>query len=380
MENNSNNNMWTLMNLDTFLDSLGFDPITTLLATFILPVINLLGLLFCALSFYIFLQRTFLDPSFFYYRLLCLVNILHLIHNLAHLLLYSPHYFPNMNTYLSSMYQIYSTFILGLFFHFEGVIQMAILLDRIKLYSPFVKRYFVASPRIVSLTFFLTCFLIDLPIPFASRISSIGTYYNNDLKQNETFYYIASSSFSTTSFGRILFAFTAYFLNIFLTLVVGVGLNIFSVYLYSSYLRQRKLNIDQTNRISYNNFSASQQASTSREVDIRVLNETIITIPRLNSKQRKERELEKTMFYMALTLCLISILSRTVILINYISYVFFSPSFRKSLLIFISNAFMFTIVPTLAIFVFYLFNKMFRREFHKKFLRRETESTHGSNQ
>ena len=179
----------TIMTLDELLDSLGFEPIKTTIANFVLPVINVVGTLFCMISAYIFFQRKFIDASFFYYRLLCIVYIIHLLHKITRGIFYSNRYFPNMNTYLSTIYHIYYTFASGLLFHFEDVLQIAILLDRIKIFSPFVKRYFSAKPWVISLALYLTCLLIDLPILFASKVGSFGNYYNKDLKQNMTFYF-----------------------------------------------------------------------------------------------------------------------------------------------------------------------------------------------
>ena len=360
-----------MMTLDQLLVSLGFEPKITIIVTFILLLINLFGTMFCSLSAWIFFNKKFKDPSFFYYRLLCLVYIILLIHNMLRLLLYTPQYFPNINSYLSSIFIIYSSFIMAFLFHFEGVLQIAILLDRIKLFSPFVKRHFSARQWIISLAFFLTCFLIDWPVLFASKVSSYGIYYNDDLKKNVTLYYMASSQFSTTSLGRILFSFTVYFLNLFLSVFVGVTLNILSVYLYSSYIRQRRLNLDETNRVLWSS-SVNQQAASSTEVNIS--NFTSVQNA-LTQKQRKEREIERNMFYMALNLCFISIISRTIIFISYIYYLFF-PSLKNSFFVFIFNSFIYILVPTLAIFVFYSFNKIFRNAFNKKILRRGGQSMH----
>jgi hypothetical protein len=209
----------TFMTLDELLDSLGFEPIKIIIATFVLPVINVFGTLFCMISAYIFFQRKFVDPSFFYYCLLCIVYIINLLHNIPRGIFYTPRYFPNMNSYLSSIYHIYYSFASGLLFHFADVIQIAILLDRIKIFSPFVKRHFSAKPWVISFALFLTCLLIDLPIPFASKVGSFGNFFNKDLKQNMKFYYLASSDLSATSTGKFLFVFTAYFLSCFFRLL-----------------------------------------------------------------------------------------------------------------------------------------------------------------
>ncbi len=201
--------------------------------TFILPPINIIGTILCSVSAFIFFKARFVDPVFFYYRLLCLVNILNLILNIPYGLLYSPRYFSKMNTYLSSLYLMYSSCATVFLFHFEDTLQIAILLTRMKTFSPFVRRHFSASPRLISFSLFLTCFLIDLPVVFSLKTLPFGTYFyfdSNGIKQIDTFYFYDSSEFSLTLIGKFLVIFTSIFLIFFLTLVVGVTLNIISVY------------------------------------------------------------------------------------------------------------------------------------------------------
>ena len=119
--------------LDQLLDSLGFYPWLTITASFILPTISALGICLCSLSAWIFFDKKFKDPVFFYYRLLCLTYIVHLIHNVPLGLLFSPRYLTNINTYVSCIYLIYYVNVSALLFHFEDMLQMAILLTRMKI-------------------------------------------------------------------------------------------------------------------------------------------------------------------------------------------------------------------------------------------------------
>ena len=114
--------------LDQLLDSLDFYPWITITASFVLPTISFLGIVLCSLSAWFSFDKNFKDPVFFYYRLLCLTYIVHLTHNIPLGLLVSPRYFPNINTYLSGVYQIYYMNVSALLFHFEDTFQMAILL------------------------------------------------------------------------------------------------------------------------------------------------------------------------------------------------------------------------------------------------------------
>ena len=79
------------------------------------------------------------------------------------------------------------------------------------------------------------------------------------------------------------------------------------------------------------------------------------------------------MLYMALTLSSISILSRILLMLIYI-YLFLYETFVSTLNVALFAYAMYTLVPTMAIFVIYSFNKMFREEFNKSILRKKTET------
>ena len=149
MSNQSQKNSSTLLiseseipSLDQLLDSFGFDPLKTITAIFVIPSMSLIGIFLCSLSVWIFFQKNFKDPVFFYYCLLCIVYIIHLVHNIPFGFLYSPHYFPQINTYFTSVFLIYFLFISSLLFHYEETLQMAILLTRMKIYNSFVNKHF----------------------------------------------------------------------------------------------------------------------------------------------------------------------------------------------------------------------------------------------
>ncbi len=126
---------FTIPSLNELLYATGFYPYKEVLTTFVLPVVNVLGAVFCVSSLFIFCREKFAHPSFFYYRLLCLVYIIHLAHNIPRGILYSPRYFPNINTYLNSWYQVYYSCVSALLFNFEDLLQIGILLDRMTIFN-----------------------------------------------------------------------------------------------------------------------------------------------------------------------------------------------------------------------------------------------------
>jgi len=367
---NSNCSQSTLVTLDELLHVLGFDSSKTIIVTFILPSINVLGIVFCSISAWIFFRRNFEDPVFIYYRLLCLVYILHLIHNIPHGIFFSPQYFPTLDTYSISIFQIYYAIVSAVLYQYEDTLQMGILLTRMRIFSPFVRRNFTASPKIVSLAFLLTCLCINVPFEFGFKVTLVNTFYitdTNGMRRNVTFYYPTSSDFSASLVGKILSGITSVFLNLFLTLVVGIALNVASVYQYKTYIRQKSVK-ETAFRLAWYSKQMLADGETNVKLEMR----------ELTPKEINEHKTERNLFFMALTLCTISILSRIVFVFCYVNYFFFN-SFSNILLVIAINYSIYTLVPTVGIFVFYAFNKMFRQEFKKTILNQTSKHYFGKN-
>jgi hypothetical protein len=373
--NTSNLSSPSTPSLDQFLDMLGYEEWQILTASFALPSISFIGIILCSLSGWIFFREKFKDPVFFYYRLLCLVYAIHLAHNIPNGLFFSPRYFPQINTYLTSIYQIYYSFMSILLFHFEETLQVGILLMRMKIFSTFVKKHFTASSLIVCVSFFLTCLCIDLPVIFSQQVVANGIYYifddTSNSTENVTFYTIASSNFSTTLLGKILGAFTV-FANFILSILVGIILNIVSILKYKSHVRQRRERDKTYNRVRNTNPNNQQRVpNTGSRLEIQPYRRE------MTRKEMNENRAEKNMFYMTLTLCSMSILSRILFIICAIYFIIFnifSPT-QFSYILNIIYLFIQTFVPTSALFVFYFFNKMFRQEFSKIFLSKLRSTT-----
>jgi len=333
--------------INVLLAQLGFQTWRTLIITFILPPINLIGAVLCSFSLWIFFRSAFSDPIYFYYKLLCFINIIHLLHNIP----YSISIWALFFSYLTTFYTIYYSFSSVLLFHYEDVLRMAILLHKMKLFSPFVRKHFSATPLFISLSLFLTCLCIDIPLLFGFEVGSLGEYSYFDssgVKQIGSFHYLILSEFSRTFFGHILLGLSTFFLNFFLCLIVGITLNISSYRKYKSHVRKRQKEKEDLQMSSIHN-----RPTTNREM----LQE--------NQREKIERKIEKNMLYMALTLCSMSILSRFIFMISYVYYFLFK-TFSNSLIIGVVSYFIFTFGPTVSIFVFYSFNNTFRDELNKR--------------
>ena len=360
--NDSTTNI-TLKSLDEWLEIVGLAPWMSRVTTFVLPFINFLGVVGCSLSLWIFLRKKFVDSIFFYYRLLCAIYILHLLHNIPACVLLSPRYFPNANTWSIAAFKTYYAFTTIFLFHYGDVLQMAILLARMKIYSPFVKKHFKATPLTISVSLFVTCLLIDTPLVFAFKIIPHGDYYyQTDLsqKKNATFYYYGGSDFSETKFGKVLLGFFGLFVNFFGSLVAGVTLNIVSYLKYKQYVNERKRK-DEEIQMKSMTTESNIQPCTSNSLQFSSDRQKK-QLKNFTQKELNELKAEKNMFHMIITLSLISIVSRAILIsCNLYGLFFFSLSTIWALVVL--DYFIYALVPSVSIFIFIAFNKMFRKEF-----------------
>jgi hypothetical protein len=140
----------------------------------------------------------------------------------------------------------------------------------------------------------------------------------------------------------ILIGFTSIIINLILTLVFGITLNIVSVYFYNSYLKQRTLR----------NYALRKSVADSS---------TLASRQEFTSIERCNHKAERNMFFMALTLCSLFIFSRFIFFCLYVCFFIFglNTTVVPSFLIMYS---VYTLLPTVAIYVFYSFNKIFRKE------------------
>ena len=343
------------MTLDELLDSFGYEEWKTKTTSIALPILNVFGLVFCSISVFIFFQKKFQEPIFFYYRLLCLVYCISCLHNIPMGVLFSPRYFPHMNTYASTVYQIYYAAIGNLLFHYQEVLQIVILLTRMKILSKFLDKYLTLSPKFMALIFFLACFVINITACFSSKIITLGEYVYVDSKgmeQRGQLFDFDNSDVLKSKIGSLIFGFIYFVFNLVCTLIVGIVLNVVSFVQY-------KMHLKKMGRLKARlNFSIENTSQERQQI-------------KLNPKERKDRKIEKNMLYMSLTLCSISIISRLIFSIGSIYLLYYYNTYSSNLVVRIACYFIYSIVPTVAIFVFYSFNSIFSREFYRLIFRKE---------
>ena len=311
------------LSLDELLKNLGFELWEEIVNKFLLPFLNFWSIWLCSLSIWIFSKKKiFSDPVFVYYRLISFLYILCSVINIPFGLCFTPRFYPPymINTFACSVYYVIYTGLSIFFFHYCSVLEMCILLTRMKILDPFVKKHFSLSPHYISLILFFVCLVLNILTYFLFKIGSLGDYYYMDSEDGSmhiaSLYYYTTSDFATSHWGEFAMVLSL-IVTILFTLIVAVVLNIVSFWKYKMYLRNKR---EREQDIRMRSISRNQQATTSNKTR----NET--------QKERYERKAENNMFYMAFTLSSISIVYRFNLIVGYVIF-FVYHSFSNSLIL-----------------------------------------------
>ena len=342
----SNANM-TILEL---IDYYGFKPYEMIIFQYGMPGIGIAGFLFAALSCWIFFDTKSFHHSFYdYFKLISLLNTAHLLIYIPHGLCLTPRYFPEMDSHACITFVVVYNVFSNFFFHYTGVIEFAIVLDRLKNFNNFVKQHFTLSPRKTCLYLFIICVLINVFFVFVYEPKFAGIYYftasNGHLRPN-SFYLLGASDMAQTLAGFIV-VLCLYLIRDILTFIIGVTLNVILLLQIKSFFIQRTIHFNM-NHFDTMNLPPSNSTDT------------------LRLSKKRERHMSQMVF----TFCLISCSSRmTLVACN---AAFIMRHDHLSVTVAMVSDLVIIVSPCVSFFVFYKFNKVFRNTFLNAFGRFKT--------
>jgi hypothetical protein len=182
---NQSNESSIIYPLDELLNSLGILPIDVYIYEIVIPIVASIGLILNILSTWIFFQKKFSTPIYWYFRVVSITNSSHMVFALPYGICFTPTHFPTMDSYSCTVVQcVYIPFV-AFTTNFVAILEIAILLERIKIINPFVKKYFtISSNKMISITFF-TCLLFNCIAGFLYAPYYGGDFYFYDSNGKE---------------------------------------------------------------------------------------------------------------------------------------------------------------------------------------------------
>jgi hypothetical protein len=346
--NESNDSLIIYPSLDDLLDSFGFYPINVYNYGIIIPIIAFFGCNLSILNLWIFFKKTFSAPIYWYFRVISIANIIQLAFAIPYGMCFTPTYFPNMDSYSCTIaacaYIAYSNFSL----HFVAILEIVILLERIKIMNSFVKKHFKILPEKMILLILFPCLLFNSIFSLAIFPDVGGDFIYNDsngVEKVNTYWFVNSSPLVQSPIGSICMI-VFYFVRDVLTLIVTIILNIVSLYEMSKYFKNRNAIFRRHNLI--------HAISTHSPID-----STSNTVT-LNHNLR-EKAIAKSQIKLVLIMCLISVVTRVISVLTSIYYLF-SIDYIAVLLGALSDL-VFVVGPSISFFIYYVFNKDFKKDF-----------------
>ena len=357
--NNTDNSNESAYPLYELLDSLGFLPIDIYIYEIIIPIIASFGVFLSLISAWIFFKKTFSASTYNYFRIIPLSHVIQLMFAIPYGMCFTPKYFPNMDSYSCAIVQCayipYSNFTS----HFNAILEIAILFERIKIMNPFVKKHFTIAPKKMILITFLASLLFNsiyalVYVPFNggnfNYYSKIGS-----LREN-SFWFVSTSSLASSPIGMIVLI-VFYFIRDIITLIVTIVLNIVSMFEMKDYFKARS--------------SIFKNSLDVQSMTIQVANNATYTVV---SQRQRQKVAEKNHIKLVLSMCFVSIITRSTSIACDLYYLF-SSDYIATLLGAILDLVL-VLGPAISFFIFYHFNRDFKKcfirmasDFDKKFRR-----------
>ena len=330
--------------INELLVYLEFSSSDIILYQFAMPILGLIGLCFCSISAWIFFK--FNMPIYEYYRFMTVVYSIDMAFAIPYGFCFTPTYLPDTNSYACAIVQsVYIPYV-SYAFHVIGVIEIAILLSRMSIFSHFLDKYFVIRPKIFCAIATAFCLFVDGFTACVYLPVYGGDYYYYDktgsVKYN-SFYYVDTSEIAQSQIGSIVLV-AIYVIRDYLTMAISATLSIISLVQMRKYFKNKiiKFKLFDPNK--------AQHVNGNRDAN------------------KKNRLAERNHLKMVISLTCISIVSRSISMTCDLLYLFVSGTIAP---LFGTLTDMFFIIgPAFSIFVFLNFDANFKKEFCKMFFNR----------
>ncbi len=141
--NNTNSNSSIVsqpLPIDVLLSYAGFLPFESITYVFVIPLVGFLGALLCLLSVLIFFRASSPgkefknEPVYVYFKTISIINLVQLLAFIPNGFCFTPSaiYLPQIDMQKCIIFQLVYGPFSNLFFHYTGVLEIIIVLDRMK--------------------------------------------------------------------------------------------------------------------------------------------------------------------------------------------------------------------------------------------------------
>ena len=329
---------------------LTYIPINDIIYLYPNTIIATIGSILNIFSVIIYFKKEFSSELFFYFSVL---SVCYLIQTTTGTL-YS---YCNVGRYQTDAirkpcaYYLTSFVAFGSFLsYYESVLEIAILLDRLKLFNKTIKKYLTLKPRLFCLILFVICFFVHLFYMFAYTPQEFVWYnYKQDgTLERKSVWNVVTSNFALSNISRIFIILT-YIVRELVTIIFCIGFSLFLSNYMRTYFKNKAKMVNKT--------VLTMALSKSRAV-IQSKSTQLSSVKQLNNCEEKFLQL-------VIAQCSLTVFTRSNFFICCVMALFnYGPLTQMWCAVADFSIFL---TPAVSFFLYFFFNKLFKREFLKLF-------------
>jgi hypothetical protein len=340
-----------ILNIST-TDYIGFFliPLNDILYLYPIPIISAIGSILNIFIVVVFFKKEFNSPMFFYFRILSICYLIQNVTGIPYAICNAIRYVEDEQRKLCAYYLTSYLAFGSLSTYYQSVLEIAILLDRLKTFNKTIKKYFTLSPQKFSLILFIICFLIDLFYMFAFSPEEFVwyNYIEDGTLDRKSIWVVLPSTFASSSIGRIFLILT-YVIREFVTIIFTVGYSIFLLNYMREYFKNKAK-------------MARKPAVTATTSNVR---NTVQPSTTQQSSAKQMSNAEEKFLQLVIVQCTLTILTRT----NFFTCTIMALFNYNELTQIVCTVADFNIffLAAASFFIHFFFNKLFKTEFLKLF-------------
>ena len=343
-------------------------------------IISIIGSILNIFCVIVYFKKQFNSSMFFYFKVL---SVCYLIQNLTgvpysycNALRFQINATRKICSYYATSYIAFGS----LLTYYESILEIAILLDRLRTFNETLKKYLTLTPQKFSMILFVICFLIDLFYMFVFTPEEFVWYNYKDDGTLETkiVWDVVASTIASSNIGRIFIILT-YVVREFVTIMFTLVFSLFLLNYMKSYFKNKVRLVKKASvALALSNESRTlQQTSSSKQMSDQIrakkttsLSKTRSTVLQINSIQqqllaKQMNNSEEKFLQLVIVQCTLTILTRS----NFFMCCFMALfNFNALTQIWCAIAdFSILFTSSVSFFIYFFFNRLFKKEFLKLF-------------
>ena len=327
---------------------LSYIPMNDIIYLYPNTIITTIGSILNIFCVIIYFKKEFNLPMFFYFKVLSICNLIQNLTGIPYCICSS------YRIIIEEMERTCATYVTAfiafgsLLTYYESVLEIAILLDRLKTFNKTVKKYLKLTPQKFSLILFVICLLINIfyMLVYTPEEFVWYNYKADGTLEKKNVWLPLPSNFASSNIGRI-FTIITYIVREFFTIIFTLGLSLFLLNYMRTYFKNKSKMSKMPVLTAPNQINNVQSDSIQQK-----------SFKNMNKAEEK--------FILSIILqCSLTILTRSTFFTCCVMALFNNEAFTQIWCAIADFNILFT--SAVSFFIYFFFNKLFKIEFLRLF-------------